>query len=602
MRCTVSLIVAFISIFLFCNASQVFGRQFFVAVNGHPNNPGTYSQPWALDTALRMPASRLTGGDTVWIRGGRYVGTFILEANGSTTKPLVYEAYPGERVVLDSYTGMNNNVITLEVNGNYVWLVNIEVENTSPTRISYASSINTATDLHQSTGMQIYGNSIKLINCRVHDVPGTGLGYWSTALNAEVYGCFLYNNGLSALDRGHGPAIYAQNADELQPKAVRNSFLFNGFSTGIQFYASATSNKLKGIIVDSCTIFNMGSLTRPEQGRRRSIVAGAETSGRTNATPGVTRVSGLYIHDNVLYRDTADNSPPRNWKYPDIRENTELGYQDESLSDSFVSFLRNHVYGDPLPVLMHQWDSGVFKYNFLYSYKPNDDGVRNVIKLAPGANPFSNWDSNTYRTNEPAYNTPFSGLSFNKWKDSFNIDFNSTYLNAPPTEQFAFVRRNKYRTNTYYITVMNYAQLDSVLLSYNFDEHQGMSFSLYDVQGSLDLPIRKGIYTGGQFMLPMKLTAVAPTLGITPMPPKHSSAALGTFVLSFFPKITTIKAGAWNDPSTWNVGRVPTHEDDVELQHAVSISGLAWCRTLQTNQQSVTTQSGAHLLISNTGQ
>lgn len=578
------------------------GRQFFVAVNGHPNNPGTITQPWALDTAFRMPASRLTGGDTVWIRGGRYNGTFVLDADGTLAKPLVYQAYPGERVVLDSYTGTNSNVVTLELNGNYVWLVNLEIENTSPTRVSNGSNSNNATDIHQSIGMQIYGNSIKLINCKVHDVPGVGIGYWSTSLNAEIYGCFLYNNGFSALDRGHGPAIYTQNADGAQPKAVRNSFIFNGFSIGVQFYASATANKLKGLIIDSCTIFNMGSLARPAQARRRNIVVGAETSGRTNATPGVTRVSDLYIHDNVLFRDTADNILPQYWKYWDFRENTELGYQDELLSDSFVSFQRNHLYGDPLPLKMHQWDSGVFKHNHLFSYKPNNDGVRNVIELSAGASPFSNWDSNTYRTNEPAYNTPFSDLTFTKWKDSFNIDQHSSFVNGPFTEQNAFVRRNKYQRNTYYITVTNYAQLDSMLINYNFNEHNGMQFSLYDVQRSLYVPLSKGLYNGASFKLPMKLTEVAPTLGITPMPPKHTSAALGTFVLSFYPSITTVKSGAWNDPTTWNVGRVPTYEDDVVLQHAVTIAGLAWCRSLNSNQQQVTTQSGAHLLISNTGQ
>lgn len=602
MRHTFLHILILVGSFVLGCTNDAEARQFFVATNGSPNNPGTYTQPWALDTAFRMPASRLTGGDTVWIRGGRYNGTFVLDADGTAAKPLVYQAYPGERVVLDSYTGINNSVVTLEFNGNYVWLVNLEIENTSPTRISNGSTITTATDLHQSTGMQIYGNSVKIINCKVHDVPGVGLGYWSTALNAEVYGCFLYNNGISALDRGHGPAIYTQNGDGAQPKAVRNSFLFNGFSIGVQFYSSATANKLKGLIIDSCTIFNMGSLTRPAQARRRNIVAGAETSGRTNATPGATRVSDLYIHDNVLFRDTADNIEQRYWKYWDFRENTELGYQDELLSDSFVSFQRNHLYGDPLPLKMHQWDTGVFKHNHLFSYKANNDGVRNVIELATAARPFSNWDSNIYRTNEPSYNSPFSDLTFNKWKDSFNIDQNSSFVNGPFTEQYAFVRRNKYSPNSYYITVMNYAQLDSMLINYNFDEHNGMKFSLYDVQRSLYVPLSKGMYTGNAFKLPMKLTEVAPTLGITPMPPKHTSAALGTFVLSFYPNITTVKSGAWHDPTTWNLGRVPTYEDDVQLLHPVTVSGLAWCRSLNAGQNNVSVQNSAHLLISNTGQ
>lgn len=595
-----------LAVFLVCAvvamvALPSFGRQFFAAPEGRPDNPGSFSQPWSIDTAFRMPSWRLGSGDTVWIRGGRYQGTFVVEANGNTSKPLVFQAYPGERVVFDSYTGLNNKVFTLEIKGNYIWLVNVEVENTSPTRISNATNINSANDLHQSVGIQVLGNGSRIINCSIHDIPGLGLGYWSTALNAEIYGCFIYNNGISTIDRGHGPAVYAQNADETKPKAIRNCFLFGGFSTGIQFYSSASSDKLNGLIIDSSTIFNAGSLTRSNQARRKNLLAGAETNGATNQTPGVARASGLYIHNNTFFRDTTDNINPSFWRFFDFKENIELGFQNEALTDSFVSFRSNHVYGDPLPILLHSWDTGVFKHNYIVSYKSNNQGTRNLIQLTPNAQPFNNWDSNTYRTNEPAYNTPFSQMTFTKWKDSFNIDEHSSFINAPFTEHYSFARRNKYQPNVYYITVMNYAQLDSIIINYNFGEHHGMNYSLYDVQRSLQDPLMKGLFDGTLLSLPMKQTEVAPTLGLTPAAPRHTSAALGTFVLRFYPTITTIKSGLWNDPSTWNVGRAPTHEDDVVLQHNVTINGLAWCRSLQSGPHTVLAQPDAHLLISNGG-
>jgi hypothetical protein len=576
-------------------------RQFFAAVNGLPNNPGTYTQPWALDTALRMPASRVTGGDTVWLRGGLYSGTFTASISGTVAKPVVLQAYPGEHVRFDSYKGLTDNVVTITMNGNYVWLIDVEISNSSPTRVSNASGVSTATDIHQSTGINIFGVGTKVINCSIHDCPGTGIGYWSSALDAEVYGSFIFYNGFSALDRGHGPSFYVQNTDAARPKSLRNCFVFSGFSTGVQFYASATSKKLQGLIVDSCTIFNQGALTRPTQARRRNILAGAETSNLTNDSANATRVDGLYITNNVLYRDTTDNISKLYWPYDDYRENTELGYQDELLSDKFLSFRKNHLYGDPLPLKMHNWDSGVFKQNFIYSYRANTTGNRDVIELANGTLPFLNWDSNRYHINQPTYSTPFSGRSFSSWKADFKIDSNSSFVNGPPTENFVYVRRNKYRTNSFYITVMNYLQLDSVMVGEDFSAFAGMNFSIFDVQLDVRKPFSKGEYNGQQINLPLTKVEVAATTGITPMPPKHTSKTMGTFLITFYPKEKTVKAGNWNDASVWDKGRVPDHFDDVELLHPLTIEGLAWCRSFKANGQLVHVKNGAQLLISNMG-
>lgn len=594
-----SLLLVFV--YFLVSSPTVMARQFFASLNGQTNNPGTFSQPWALDTALRMPTSRVTGGDTIWIRGGIYKGTFTVSINGTALKPVVVQSFPGERAIFDSYTGSNNNVVTLTVDGNYVWLVDIEINNTSPTRISNAPSIGSANDLHQSTGLNLFGSNGKVINCSIHDCPGLGIGYWSSSLNAEVYGSFIYYNGLSAIDRGHGPNFYVQNSDALQPKSIRNCFIFSGFSTGIQFFASGTSQKLKGLIIDSCTVFNQGALTRSNQQRRLNLEAGASSDGKTDAMPNVTRVEGLYVSNNILYRDTTDNMDKARWHQGDFRKNTELGFGDELLSDKFFSFRNNHLYGDPLPILVHKWDSGVFKNNFINSYRANNTGDRFLISMENGSIPFTNWDSNVYHINQPGYTTPFSGKTFSAWKTDFGIDANSSFVNASPTENFVFARRNKYQPNSYYITVMNYLQLDSVLLNESFSAFDGFRFSVFDVQLSTNKAIYSGEYTGQSIKLPLTLTQVAGALGLTPAPPKHTSKTMGTFVITFYPKQKTIKAGNWKDPSVWQTGRIPTHLDDVELLHPITISDLSWCRSLNANNNQISMNSGAYLLVSNAG-
>ncbi len=578
---------------------EVSAKVWYVATNGTITNSGTFDQPWSLDTALRKPSSIVKPGDTLWLRGGTYKGLFTCNLNGTAANPIWIMAFPGERPVLDAYTGLLNSVVTLTINGAYCYFMGIEITNSSPTRVSNGANASTATDIHQATGVDVFGVGDKLINCEIHDLPGNGIGYWSSSLDAEVYGCAIYYNGFTTLDRGHGPNLYVQNTDASRPKAIRNSFIFTNFSMGVQFYASA--NKLKGLIIDSTTIFNSGALTRPGQARRRNIVAGGETNGKTDATPDATRVDGLYIQNNVLYRDTTDNTDPAYWQYDDFRENTELGYQDETLTDKFLSFSNNHLYGDPLPMVMHKWDSGRFVHNFIYSYRANSVFNRDVLSVATGAMPFRNWDSNTYHISQPDYNTPFSGMSFAAWKSGYGIDSNSVFIQSAPTQNFVYNRRNKYNTSRFMVTVMNYQALDSVILQDDFSEFLGYSYCIFDVQNSMKKPVAKGIYSGASLALNMKLTTAAPTKGTTPVLPKHTSNTLGTFVIEFYPKAISVKNGYWNDPMVWASGKVPDYATDVELVNDIVIDKMTWCRSLQANNKSITVTAGANLFISNTG-
>ena len=91
--------------------SRESGREFFVALDGSDDNPGTRDRPFATLEAARA-AIRVTkikeglppGGITVWLRGGIYLRTemFALDSqdSGSKKAPVVYRAYTGEEVRL----------------------------------------------------------------------------------------------------------------------------------------------------------------------------------------------------------------------------------------------------------------------------------------------------------------------------------------------------------------------------------------------------------------------------------------------------------------------------------------------------------------------
>src|SRR5688572_27323058 len=76
------------------------GRSFFVAPHGLPDNDGTLQRALDLTTAL-SEHSPAKPGDTIWLRGGIYPGSFTSELKGSPNLPIVVRQYPGERATLD---------------------------------------------------------------------------------------------------------------------------------------------------------------------------------------------------------------------------------------------------------------------------------------------------------------------------------------------------------------------------------------------------------------------------------------------------------------------------------------------------------------------
>ena len=96
-------------IFVFFLISNVFASDFYVAINGNDQNPGTKSKPFAsLERArdavreLKSKNGGISEPVTVWIRGGEYYlhRTFELEKedSGSENVPIVYRAFPEEKV------------------------------------------------------------------------------------------------------------------------------------------------------------------------------------------------------------------------------------------------------------------------------------------------------------------------------------------------------------------------------------------------------------------------------------------------------------------------------------------------------------------------
>jgi hypothetical protein len=187
------------------------GSQFHVATNGTAGGNGSAAQPWNLQTALNAPGA-VQPGDTIWVHGGTYYGTYSTRLNGSSSRPIVVRNYNGDRVTIDG--GNSNGAPIFTVDGSYTWYWGFEIMSSATNKIS-AESTSWPTDIMFGEGVMIAqggsgGTGCKFINLVVHDTR-QGFSSWKEAANSEVYGCVVYDNGWMAPDRPHGHNMYIQN-------------------------------------------------------------------------------------------------------------------------------------------------------------------------------------------------------------------------------------------------------------------------------------------------------------------------------------------------------------------------------------------------------
>jgi len=233
---------------------------------------------------LAQPAA-VRPGDTIWLRGGTYRGTFASSLTGTAGAPVKVRQYPGERATLDG--GPANVASVLSVAGAYTWYWGFEVMSSSSSSRVLSQSGSTPIGLNRpNEGIGLDQSSphpgLKFINLIVHDL-GQGFGLWQQAIDAEVYGCLIYYNGWTAPDRGHGHGVYVQNLTGT--KRIADNIIFSNFSHGIQAYGSDVAY-LNNISIDGNTIFANGM---PSDYQRNVLVGG----GSVAQSPRFT--------DNALY-------------------------------------------------------------------------------------------------------------------------------------------------------------------------------------------------------------------------------------------------------------------------------------------------------------
>jgi len=376
----------------------------------------------------------------------------------------------------------------MTINGADTWYWGFEVMNSSPS----------TTD---PTGITVYGPRVKLINLVVHDAGQSGIGFWSPAVDAEIYGCLIYNNGRNTnLDHG----IYAQNASGT--KRIVDNVIFNNWAYGIHIYGSSSA-RLTGFYIAGNASFDNGSIS-PSVVRPNILVGGVAGAG------------GIQLVGNFTYTNASLN-PAGSGKA------VEFGYDTTANNDILAQ--DNTFIGGLTVLRLSRWNAATFTRNTFF-------GPVELIKLEGGTAGWT-WNNNVWYTsgtynggNAWVYNAV--GYSWTGWKTATGLGATDQNIQpGSPTSPIVIVRPNQYEPGRAHVIVYNWALQPAVAVNVSGFLQPGDHYEVRNVQDYFGPPVSAGIYSGGTISL--SLSGILPPLPIggTSATPPTTGPELNVYVV-----------------------------------------------------------------------
>ncbi len=456
------------------------GAQFYVAPGGKADGDGTKSRPWDLASAVSSH-SKLKPGDTLWLRGGVYKGRFRSKLAGKQGQSILVCQLTDERATIDG---------SLIVDGEWTTFWGFEVTNSNPDRAA-----------ERPTAVEINGAHTKFINLIVHD-GGNGFGFWSSAVDAELYGNIIYNNGWREIDRGHGHGVYTQN--EEGTKLIRDNIIFNQYGWGIHAYSEEGS--LSGLRFEGNVAFNNGA---PAGARYDNILVG----GRQPA-------ERIVLASNYTYE-----TPTEGLTKPNVR----LHYEATNNKDLTVT--DNYFAGGSPVTSVANWLSVTMTGNTFHG-----SGSLLELSLPQGVAPTAyTWDNNFYYQGEQA--APFSlngrALDFSGWRKASGFDHNGAWVTSKtegPGQNEVFIRRNQYEPDRAHIIVYHWSLKNIIDVDLKGLLKVGESYEVRSVEHFFGAPVLGGTFDGGPLRLPMTGLRVVAPVG-SRAPPEPTGPIFNVFVL-----------------------------------------------------------------------
>ncbi len=403
----------------------------YASPTGSSSGAGTLASPWDLKTALAGGNGKILAGHTLYLRGGTYTGLFTSTLTGTSASPIVVRSAPGEWAIIDGAPFTNDTQVALQVNGGYAWYRDFEVTNSNPNRPEQFP--------FRPAALNVYGANTKFINLFVHD-GGQGIGFWSPAVNSEIYGSVVYNNGGEYRDHG----IYTQN--DSGTKLMSDNIIANNYGYGIHAYGSGTNGTyLMNYTMDNNTIVNNPSLIGNRAARNMSFRNNSLYNAAFNFGYTSNANQTGYIENNYIVSPLINYM---GWKDLHVRNNFFWRNGEKAGALTNLTFYDGFAYSDV-----------EFSNNTYFQFDPWESADWYLATPA---------GAKGYKFSTTSFGPPADGI----WQ-SLGYDADSTgskYIRSTtgqPTGKVTFVRPNKYEDGRALVTVYNWDLASSVDVSLN---------------------------------------------------------------------------------------------------------------------------------------
>ncbi len=462
---------------LFVTVWPVEAAEFHVTPNGSPKGKGTLTDPWDLGTGL-VATDIVKPGDTLWIHEGTYRGGFVSRMAGKPGQPVVVRGVPGKRVTIDTLPRDDRDNGLLLMLGPDAIYRDFEVTCSHPLRKTDIAGSWPA-DIRRGN-VDVRGDRVAVWNLVVHDL-GSGFGFWAEAEGGEVSGCIIYNNGWAGPDRGHGHAIYAQNARGT--KRIVDNVLFHQFAYGIHVYGSEKAS-LRGFEIDGNIAFQNGCLHRSNDNAPGIMVGGGSPAARIAVRDNVCVGGGIRFgypwgttNEDVV---CSGNYSDRGLVVRDFRKATIT--QNTIVAESTVVSLEG---AQRLLTAGHQWSGND------YYLTDGRWGECSVVE-----------------------NGKSRGLTYAQWQSETGLDANSKFTRGAPTKLRVIVRPNAHEPGRANLAILNPAALPEVEVDLSRVLTKGQAFRIVSVKDFYGEAVVSGVFNGDPVRVPMKPMTPPPPVGM----------------------------------------------------------------------------------------
>jgi hypothetical protein len=465
----------------------------FAAPSGTSDGDGS-RRPWDLQTALNGGNGNVRPGDTIWLRGGTYAGTFTTALAGTSAAPIVVRQYRGERATVDGGTA---TLETLTVDGQWAVYWGFEIMQSGTARWC-----DSCLGL-RPTGVYVRNaHDVKLINLIVHDV-GHGAFTEPTTHNIEIYGWIVYDGGNDNLTRSDGHGLYLKN-DGIGWKTARDNVVFNQFGYGIHAFTGFGTGALRNLVLDGNVLFNNGTVSDFDNPNFQ--LGGNEIADNDTVT------------NNLLYFSPGASG----------FINARLGFN--GLVNGTVAAHDNYMVGGGAVLDVGFWQAPIVANNTLV-------GSSTMVNVHDTSTVGWQWQGNQYWRDPALTEWTFRGTdyTFADWQTATGLGSTDRAVPGQPVVPQVFVRPNQYEPGRAWMVIYNWSGQATVPVSLSNVVQVGDRYEVRNVQDVFGALVLSGTYGGGSVGIPLSGVTPPTPIGGSPRAPIKTGPSFDVFLVTSSP-------------------------------------------------------------------